>query len=450
MSTPRFSIVIPTRNRHATLKYALLTCLNQKNFNDYEIIVCDNCSSIGTRETVDSFESEKIKYIRSDRPLAMSQNWELAISHAEGEYVIVIGDDDGLLLNALDMINQLLRVFDVKALHWQWIYYNWPNAPEFENRLVIPIVRKNQMLNSRKVIQKMANFEISYGDGFPMIYRSAIHRTLIDLLRNKTGSLFPTESPDVYSGFAFAHLAKNYISIGLPLGIAGKSSFSTGFATTYAKDNLIAQEFWLLSAEANRIRHPRIPDIPVNSAYVGDSFLWAKDNLFPNDENICINRKRLTFNCVNELRERSLRGIDGETEWRMHLGKIRDSLADDRGLQLWFDKKFKDHSRDEDGMPGWYHLIKKIYGKIFDCHIQEYCSDDSFKKGFNGSDLVLDAAEFGLENVFDVAEFCGKLCAKDINEMQWTGQGIKLESLIEIKRSKPYFNRILKKYVHLL
>ena len=124
----RFSIVIPTRERADTLEYTLRTCLYQ-DFKNYEIIVCDNCGSSTTKEVVDSFKSEKIKYFRSDKPLAMSDNWELALSHAVGEYIIFIGDDDGLLLNSLSKIDCLIRELDVKALCWTPILYIWPDVP---------------------------------------------------------------------------------------------------------------------------------------------------------------------------------------------------------------------------------------------------------------------------------------------------------------------------------
>ena len=52
MSGPRFSVVIPTRERADTLRFALQTCLVQ-NYKDYEIVVCDNCSSSATKEVVE-------------------------------------------------------------------------------------------------------------------------------------------------------------------------------------------------------------------------------------------------------------------------------------------------------------------------------------------------------------------------------------------------------------
>src|SRR5262245_30208092 len=96
MTRPRFSVVIPTRERAGTLRHSLRTCLEQ-DFDDYEIVVCDNCSSTATRQVVDEADSPRVRYVRADRPLAMSANWELAVAAARGEYVTVLGDDDGLL-----------------------------------------------------------------------------------------------------------------------------------------------------------------------------------------------------------------------------------------------------------------------------------------------------------------------------------------------------------------
>jgi len=76
--TPFFSIVIPTRNRADTLKYTIKTILNQ-DFQDYEIIICNNNSVDDTEEIVKQFLDKRIKYLKSNIDLSMSDNWELAI-----------------------------------------------------------------------------------------------------------------------------------------------------------------------------------------------------------------------------------------------------------------------------------------------------------------------------------------------------------------------------------
>src|SRR5262249_38681440 len=117
MSMPRFSIVIPTRDRADTLRHTLRTCLAQ-DFADFEIVVSDNDSSPAVREVVENFADSKIKYIRTRRLLAMSDSWEFALEHAAGEFITVIGSDDGLLLHALTEIDRVLRMSDATILRW--------------------------------------------------------------------------------------------------------------------------------------------------------------------------------------------------------------------------------------------------------------------------------------------------------------------------------------------
>src|SRR5579871_6012309 len=104
MATPRFSVVIPTRNRARYLRASIRTVLHQR-FQDFEVVVSDNCSNPETKQVVDGFQDPRLRYYRSDVPLAMTDNWETAISQAKGEYVIVIGDDDGLLPYSLEALN---------------------------------------------------------------------------------------------------------------------------------------------------------------------------------------------------------------------------------------------------------------------------------------------------------------------------------------------------------
>src|SRR5438067_10315585 len=59
MPAVKFSVVIPTRERADTLRFALRTYLDQ-TFDDYEVIVSDNCSSPATKAAVDEVASPKV------------------------------------------------------------------------------------------------------------------------------------------------------------------------------------------------------------------------------------------------------------------------------------------------------------------------------------------------------------------------------------------------------
>ena len=97
---PQFSIVIPTRNRAETLGPAIETCLSQ-DFEDFELLIVDNASSSATKELVESITDSRLKYIRRDEPLAMTHNWNSALSETSGKWICFIGYDDGLMPGAL-------------------------------------------------------------------------------------------------------------------------------------------------------------------------------------------------------------------------------------------------------------------------------------------------------------------------------------------------------------
>lgn len=58
--TPKFSIVIPTRNHTQYWPCALKSALPQ-TFDDYEIVVSDNCSTNATPDVVQRHGSARLR-----------------------------------------------------------------------------------------------------------------------------------------------------------------------------------------------------------------------------------------------------------------------------------------------------------------------------------------------------------------------------------------------------
>lgn len=67
-----------------------------QSLTDFEIIICDNNSSDSTERYITGLQKKhkEITYLRSDRDLAMIENWNRGLAAAEGEYVAVLMDDD--------------------------------------------------------------------------------------------------------------------------------------------------------------------------------------------------------------------------------------------------------------------------------------------------------------------------------------------------------------------
>ena len=213
MPNPKFSIVIPTRNRAQTLQYTLKTCLNQ-DFEDFEIIVSDNFSTHETQDIVENFNDDRIFFVRTNQPLAMSKNWEYAISHVHGDFVIVIGDDDGLLLNSLSYIDNMIDLTHERVIRWEWLLYYWPDffLKKVAGKIYFPISSGLTELNSKEIVKKVANYELHYKT-LPMLYNSAVHISILKKIKEQKGVFFNSQAPDIYSGFAIAKSVKKYLSL---------------------------------------------------------------------------------------------------------------------------------------------------------------------------------------------------------------------------------------------
>jgi glycosyltransferase involved in cell wall biosynthesis len=382
--------VIPTRERADTLKYALRTCLDQQ-FDDYEIIVSDNFSSPATKAVVDAVESPKVRYVRTAEPVAMSNNWEFGVSHARGEYVIVIGDDDGLLPHALRELDRLARESGSKVIQWTPAYYTWPTVamPGQGDYLRVPLTCVTRERHGDEVIREVAGFRAFYSD-LPMLYNAAVHRGVLDELRRRTGRVFPHHIPDVYSGFAVAHVAHRFLSISAPMSISGQSGASNGIATLFHhRRSEIDREFHALNAKDGLRSDPTVPDLPVfPHVPVADSFAFAKRALFPNLD-VSLDRRELARACVSGVRV-------SEADWPEALNTIHASLADVPELQKWFAEEYAGAPyRQPEPMP----LRPE-------------------KLGFSGRFLHLDATLFGVTDVAGAAELCERVLnyrAREVN-----------------------------------
>lgn len=104
------SIAIPTMNHSKLLAGAITSIINQ-SYKNWELLILDNNSSDNTEEIVNNLKNEKIQYIKSNKTLTMTQNWERAFKYAKGKYFIKIDDDCTLFP---DFLEQSIKIFNEK------------------------------------------------------------------------------------------------------------------------------------------------------------------------------------------------------------------------------------------------------------------------------------------------------------------------------------------------
>ena len=90
---PFFTVGLPTYNRPEYFRMTLQSCLKQ-DYPFYEVLVSDDSKGDPIRRIVDSFESDKVRYIQNDPPLGMPAKLNDIAAKAKGPWMFILGDDD--------------------------------------------------------------------------------------------------------------------------------------------------------------------------------------------------------------------------------------------------------------------------------------------------------------------------------------------------------------------
>ena len=305
MCEPKFSVVIPTRERCETLHYAINTILNQ-TYDDFELVVMDNASQDETKDVVYDFEDDRIKYYQSPERLSMQDNWELALSKVKGQYVTFIGDDDGFIPEGLSLSAKIVDAFpECMAIKWQEGHnYWWPNVIYEPNRNVLFATFGNtfHLSDSKKSLQMLFDDPVSYSD-LPSVYHGIVKKELLAYITNKKGSYFLSKAVDVYSGIINAYFTENYIYSSYPLSVKGVSGKSAGTSHLFKgkKGEDIRKTYSEEYGEMGPI--PKVTEefraIPCENIqlHIADCMMHTKKIFFPNDDTLTLN-KRNTINSM--------------------------------------------------------------------------------------------------------------------------------------------------------
>jgi glycosyltransferase involved in cell wall biosynthesis len=93
VTAPRVSVCIPSYNSAQFLGETIESALAQE-YGDYELVVCDNASTDGTRELVARYKDPRLDYRRFERMVGQAANWNRCLDLARGTYVVLLHSDD--------------------------------------------------------------------------------------------------------------------------------------------------------------------------------------------------------------------------------------------------------------------------------------------------------------------------------------------------------------------
>jgi len=382
----KFSIIIPTRERCDTLRWSLKTCTEQ-NYDNLEIIVSDNLSRDATREVVESNRDERIRYVNPGERLSMAHNYEFALSHATGDFVTIIGDDDAMTTNVLDEIAALIEDLQPNILTWDKANYTWSNYYDETVRdvLCLPYKRENKTkkIDSAALLNSICSFEsdftkVIFMKEFPAIYHSFVSRETIARARSENGTFFHSRIPDVYSGIAAASVVPDFWHTTKSYSVRGASSHSIG-AAQFSGDDKTESPATQFLQEENIPFHPKMQFCYSLAVMIIESLLQVSDNV-SNARKTDFDVKFLIDTAANEAMQKPQNIHDGIVDAVKHIGKVYNLQK--YAAEALAKNVYNFTPETISILYGYHPLVKSYY--------------------FNGK-------EAGIDNVYDAARFCEKV-----------------------------------------
>ena len=246
MTTPYFSIVIPTRNRPNLVPTAVQSVLEQ-DFGDFELIISDNSDPERTAETravlADALDDPRVRYLRPPRTLSMVDHWEWAVRQASGEFTGVLTDRSAYKLYALGMIRQELQTHSADLISVLAVGIRGEAAP-FRLRGRSASDRAT-LVQSAAALAECARVEFS--SRLPRMLNSFCRTARLHELVANYGSIFTGMAPDYSFCFRILDWLDAFLLFDSRLMVAGGESQSNGLAFTTNRMNADSRSFLALA-----------------------------------------------------------------------------------------------------------------------------------------------------------------------------------------------------------
>jgi glycosyltransferase involved in cell wall biosynthesis len=244
--TALLSVIVPTKNRQHTAVVTVAEAARIGTPAELEIVVHDCSDEPELRDRLaEAGLLDRVVYRYVGRPVSMTENWNLAMAHATGEWVTIIGDDDAIVPGILEVARWGSRegLDAVKAA--QISHYNHPDHPQ---RVLAARLRVSQYTGRTSIVQadRLLVSAASTGDRYfqlPMIYHNLVRRSVMERIHGLCGHYFDGLAPDVYSAFAIGGLVGRFGEVDYPLTLFGASAKSNSGRQNVGLTHLHAEEY---------------------------------------------------------------------------------------------------------------------------------------------------------------------------------------------------------------
>lgn len=105
-----FSVIIPLYNKENHIENTLKSVLNQ-SFQDFEILIIEDCSTDNSKRVSESIVSDKIKIIQHEKNKGLSASRNTGIQYSNSTYLAFLDADDFWHKNYLEKLKELTENF---------------------------------------------------------------------------------------------------------------------------------------------------------------------------------------------------------------------------------------------------------------------------------------------------------------------------------------------------
>ncbi len=233
----QYSIVIPTHNRLALLRDAVASVLRQPG-NDWECVVFDNASEEPVEAFVAGLNDRRVRCQRSDEFLPVTASWNRAIDLAKGDYVTLIGDDDGLAPGYFAKLRDIIRRFNgPDIIYYSQFQFFHPMVAPWNRQGYVTDLRNGFFLEGRSqpfilssaAASKAVRGSLTLQRNFSFNMQAFLFsRKFLDSVRFG-GKVFHSPFPDYYLANIAMGMANRIAISPEPLAVAGVSRASFGY-----------------------------------------------------------------------------------------------------------------------------------------------------------------------------------------------------------------------------
>ena len=233
----KFSVLLPTRNRLDLLARAIETVCRQ-DYDNWEIIVSDNFSEEDVAGYIQSLGDSRIKYFCTDRFIPVTDNWNNALEKCDGDYIIMLGDDDCLMKGYFSTLSRLIEKFDSPDFVYTSAFlYAYPGVvpgiPDgflrtYNKRKIFQSANEPFLLERNQAIEFVRDsldFRVTFDYNMQF---SLVSRKLIEKMQ-RYGQFYQSPYPDYYASNAAMLKAERILIVPQPLVTIGISPKSFGF-----------------------------------------------------------------------------------------------------------------------------------------------------------------------------------------------------------------------------